>query len=1144
MKTPISSALACVPLMFALALHVPAGAQSSLAQITGTVTDPTGSAIPGAEVRVQNLATNIVYRGESNVQGIFRFQALSPGSFRLEAESTGFKKFTQGPLTVQVGDILPVEISLEVGDVTEVVEVSGTAIALESETASLGDVITGRAIDQLPIGIKDSFQLVFLAPGVVRGRVAPSSSQPDERLQSRTSFKISGGRDFAQEILLDGMPNSGVDFGSAAYVPNPGMTAEFKVHTNSFSAEYGRTTGGVVEMVTKSGGADFHGGAYWYHRNTPFDANNFFNNRSGTPRPELRRHQYGANIGGPIPYRSTSQKSFFFFSYEGLRLATPQSGQLTVPTAAQREGDFSQTFYSSGGSPALISIYDPLTLTAGADGALLRTPFAGNRIPASRFDAVARNVVGLYPMPNIPGDAITSIRNYGFSGSRSVSTDNTSVRGDHNFGPDNRLFVRHSRVHYVRDSFRAFEAHNVGNNDDIGHQGVIRDTHVFSPTVTVDASYSYTRHYTSEFCPSLGYDLTTIGLPQSLASFGRPCIPFFSASGMSTVGRGRFLSQPRVTKSYTANVSKQFSRHFLKAGFQSRNYTFSLIRNLNPSGTFSFNDNFTRGPDPFLGTRDAGFGFASLLLGMGSGGGVFKENPLSLQRLYTSAYVQDDWKVTSRLTLNLGLRYVVDRGTREWHDRLSGLDLDVRSPLSDQLDFDVYGIQSYRGEGNPRDLSAVDLNNFGPRIGLAYKLTDDTALRIGYGLFYSPQIAINNVGTQGFETTTPWIATQDGGLTAEATLSDPFPNGFNLPTVDRDPLGQVGFGLNSSTDDDRIGYSQQWNLSIQHQFGRDLLVDAAYVGSKGTKLPWGDGLQANFVPNAALDLGPAELNRQVANPFQGVITNPSSRLSRGTVPYRQLLLPFPQYTSIVRSYVAAASSIYHSAQMKVTKRAASGLHLMASYTISKQIDDSSVMRGWLDTNGGGPANWENLRLERAVSTMDTPQRLVVSYIYDLPVGRSQAVGRNWSKPVDAILGGWQLAGITTFQSGRPVNINRRSLSTGQSAKLSNPTIDRWFDTSAFELVPTVGLASLGNVGRTLPDVRSHGTANFDITLAKRWAMLEDRLNWQIRAEFLNAFNTPQFNFPGNNPRAARTFGVVRSTANTPRSVQFGIVLDF
>ena len=1114
--------------------------QSTQAQITGTVTDPTGAAVPAAKVTLANLATQVVYLGETNELGIYRFQNLPPGEYRVEVEAAGFKKVTQSPVVLLVGDVRPLDVRLEVGDVAETIEVSATAVAVESETASMGDVITGRAVTEIPLGLKDSFQLVYLAPGITRGRVGATSSQPDERLQSRTDFKIGGGRDFAQEILLDGVPNSGVDFGAAAYVPNPSMTAEFRVYTNSFSAEYGRTTGGVVDMVTKSGTSEFHGGAYEYYRSKAFDANNFFNNRSGTPKPSLVRHQFGAFVGGPVPYKHSFHKTFFFVSYEGLRLSKPQSGQLSVPTEEHRRGDFSQTLNPKGD---LVRIYDPLALVQDPSGDWIRSPFPGNVIPQDRWDPVAGNAMNLYPQPNLPGDPVTRIQNYGFSGSSRVNVDNVSVRGDHNFGASNRLFARYSRIRYDRPPFLPFQAFRIDNQFDVGLQATARDTHTFSPTLVGEVSVGYTRHYTSAFCGGNGFDVTTLGFSADLKNFGFPCVPQFNVSGMSGIGRDRFYRQARVTKSFSGSLSKQWGRHFIKVGVEHRRYTFGHRRNLNSTGNFSFNRGFTQGPDPFQARSDAGFGFASFLLGMGSSGSIYKETPVSIERLYDVAYIQDDWKITPRLTLNLGLRWELNRGMREWHDRLAGLDLDTRSPLSDEVGFELRGVLSWRGQGNPRDLTNLDWNDFGPRIGLAYRLDDQTAIRVGYGIFYTPLIAINGVGTQGIETRTPWVTTIDGGLTPETVLSDPFPLGFNVPNFDRDPLEQVGFRLTSQLPDDRTGYTQQWNFSIQRQFGKDILVDVAYVGNKGTKLPWGDNWEENYMPNRYLDLPPGERNKKVANPFYGVITDPASRLSRKKVAQNQLWRAYPQYTGVRRSYVNAASSIYHSAQFKIVKRAGKGLHLIASYTISKQIDDSSVMRGWLDQNAGGINNYENRRLERSISSMDTPQRLSVGYVYDLPFGRGQRWGNDWSRPLDAVLGGWQVSGLTILQSGRPIGINRRTLNNGESAKLEKPTIDRWFKTEVFSVPPTTGIISLGNVGRLLPDVRADGETNFDITVSKRFVFTED-IYMQIRAEFLNAFNTPQFFFPGNNPRNLRTFGVVTRTANFPRSIQFGALFNF
>lgn len=770
---------AVLVLLLAVSWQADTAAQSYRAQLTGTAQDRTGAVLVGVQVQATHLSTGVFQNTFTNDQGIYRLHNLEPGIYRVEAELAGFKKFSQGPITLRLDDIVRLDLQLDVGEVADVISVTGAAPQLETESASFGEVVPERSIQELPLAIRDAFGLITLTAGVIPGArfVQTGGGSEVGRPQWRTDFKIGAGRLMEQEILLDGTPNSSVDFGAAAYLPPGSSTQEFKVHTNSFSAEYGRTTGGVVNMMTKSGTSRFHGQLYNFHRNRPLDANNFFANSAGREKPPFIRNQFGFNVGGPIPLKSRHQ-TFFFWSYEGLRQGIPSTGNLTVPTLLQREGDFSQTLNPSG---KLITVYDPLTLRTGA---LVRDPFPGNQIPRNRWDPVAAQVMKLFPNPNTPGHPVTGANNYTFSETQVTNVDNYNLRIDHNFGQTNRIYGRYSFQHFDNRGVRPFPAFVAGLNDDWGWNVVLADTHTFSPTLMLDIRASYARHETNEVSPSLGFDLTTLGFPQDYAKFAQPFIPMFNISGVTSIGRNRNLIQPRETPAAHVSLSKQFSKHFLKVGADLRKYQFNVNRNLNSSGTFSFGPAFTQGPDPFRTRTDAGLGLASFLLGIGTGGDIFKEAALSLYRYYHAYYIQDDWKVTPNLTINLGLRYDLNIGTRERFDRLNSLNLDAPSPLGERVGLPLRGILEFRGRGVSRNLFAVDKNDFGPRLGLAYQLAPNMVVRAGYGVFYVPLIAINNTGTQGFEATTPWVTSLDG-LTPLNLLSNPFPQGFNVASGDR-----------------------------------------------------------------------------------------------------------------------------------------------------------------------------------------------------------------------------------------------------------------------------------------------------------------------------------------------------------------------
>jgi hypothetical protein len=655
---------------------------------------------------------------------------------------------------------------------------------------------------------------------------------------------------------------------------------------------------------------------------------------------------------------------------------------------------------------------------------------------------------------------------------------------------------------------------------------MISDIHVFSPTLTGELRASFARHHTMEISPSFGFNLAELNFPQNYVSIARPFFPKINVADMTAMGRDRYYSQVRDTVSIQGNATKLSGRHSFKAGFDFRVPRFHLNRNLNSTGTFNFNRGMTQGPDPLRATANGGFGAASLLLGAGTGGNITHNDVFSLNRLYYGFYIQDNWKLTPRLTLNLGLRYNLEVGQNESHDRMAFMDLDSPSPLGQQVGLPLRGVLGFVGQGgNSRNLLKTDTNNFAPRIGFAHRLRNSTVVRAGFGVFYSAQwISAYDVNVYpGWNTNTDWVATVDG-LVPQNYLSNPFPQGFNLPKRDRDPLTNVGTAISGWIRDEPVGYAQQWNFSIQQQFGSSFLVEGVYWGNKGTKMENRSAWQENTLPNQHLALGPA-LNQLVDNPFFGVI--PFGALSGPQVSRRQLLLPFPQYTSVVRTGPSAGNSIYHAATLRVEKRFTTDLSFLASYTVSKQIDDFDAR----------PLDHYNRQLERSVSSFDVPQRLVMSYIYELPVGRRKSFANKLHPVLDGVLGGWSVSGTTTFQSGMPVGVSRPSVNNGRSAKLDNPTIDKWFDTSVFSIAEPF---TFGNVGRLLPDVRSHGVKDFDIAIGKSFYAFE-RYELKFRTEFFNAFNTPRFGSPASGVGSA-TFGTVASQSNRPRSVQFGLQL--
>ncbi len=1111
--------------------------QTYRGQLTGVVTDATGGIVPEAEVVLTNLSTGVSQRVATNERGIYLVANIEPGQYRISVSFTGFKTFLQEPITIPVGGSVTLNVTLEVGEMAERVTVVGEAPLLEAETASFGQVVGERLIQNMPLNARNPMLLVTLTPGVIthpgwfsRDGIGTGNIEQG-RDQFSAAFQIGGGRHLSNEIYLDGAPNTSVDRGYMAYIPPVDSMQEFKVEANPFSAEYDRTTGGVVNLVTKGGGNEFRGTAYEFYRTSRLDANDFFFNRAGrTDKPVWHRNQFGFNLGGPI----RRDRSFFFGNYEGLRQIVPFSFLTTVPTRAQRGGDFSATRAADG---RLIVIYDPLSLRRDpVTGALSRSAFPGNVIPAGRFDRVGQALLRSYPEPNQPGDPNTGARNHFMSDNGRSTMDNYGFRIDHAFGDRNRIFGRFS---FRRDKRTAANPYGPGHvatfegaPTDKAWNVTLSDIHTFSPRMTGELRASFARHHTAEKSPSYGFDLTQLGFPKLYADVALPFFPKVSVADLSSMGRDRYYDQVRDTVAAQGNVTKLTGRNSLKAGFDFRVPRFHLNRNLNSTGTFTFNRAMTQGPDPLRATATGGFGAASLLLGAGAGGNITHTDVFTLNRHYYGFYLQNNWKVTSRLTVNLGIRYNLEVGQNESHDRIAYLDLDKPSPLGQRVGLPLRGVLGFVGrEGVSRNLVDTDKNNFAPRVGFAWRFTDRWVARSGYGIFYAPQwIAAYDANMYAsFNSNTDWVATLDG-LVPENYISNPFPQGFSLPKRDRDPLTNVGAAISGWLRSEPVGYVQQWNFTLQRQVGATLLIEAGYWGNKGTKLERFGGVQENWLPNRYLALK-AALNDLVDNPFYGVIDK--GALSGPRVARRQLLLPFPQYTSVFRTGPSLGNSIYHAFTLRVEQRLTRDLSLLGSYTIAKQIDDFE------DPFGTGALDRENLRLERSVSTFDAPQRLVLSYVYELPFGKKKAIGRAWHPLLDGVAGGWSVSGITTFQSGQPVAISRPSVNNGRTAKIQSPSIDRWFDTAVFSLAEPF---TFGNVGRRLPDVRTHGMNNFDLALAKEF-FLTERFRLKFRAEAFNAFNRPQFGAPSGSVGSA-AFGRVSSQLNRPRSVQFGMQLHW
>ena len=825
----------------------PSPAQEFQAQISGIVRDQSGAVIQGASVVATEITTNVSSSFVTNGEGAYHFLALHPSQYRVTCTFTGFKGFEQRSVTLQVGQNLELNITLVPGQTSERVTVSAEAPPLNTESSTLGQVVTTRSIVNLPLNVRDPLALVGLTAGVVFGPNFGNTGGSDVgRNFTKSDFNVGGGRSGSQEILLDGAPDVTADVNKAVIDPPVDSVQEFSVQANSFDAQFGRTSGGVVNIVTKTGTNDFHGVAYDFERHSVLDANNFFNNSAGLANPSFQRHQFGGNVGGPI----WKNKWFFFGDYEGLRQGYPLTSVDTVPTALQRLGDFSQTRGSNG---ALITIYDPNSVVTLQNGTRQRTAFPGNKIPQAQLSPVALATLQLYPQSNTVGNSITSQNNYIYSANSIANSNKWDVRTDGNLNDSTRMFFRFSRQEDVRLAPGNMPDPIGGGRNTTDHytQAVADLTHVFSPSLVGEIQTSFTRGLAIQYGTSLGFDPSTLGLPTAYARQVSPQFPVFNIGDITGTGYvngangGDSIAQLQPRNVYTTKGSLSYlhGTHSFKFGGDWRVLNFNEGQNANASGTFVFNRGYTQGPNASQASSTSGYGLASFLLGDPSSGTVNLINPISTHALYYAAFIQDDWKATSRLTINMGVRWDVPIGDQEKYNRIAYFDPTATNPLAQAASLpNLKGQLAWVGQGNPTNQQATDWHNFAPRFGLAYKITDKTVFRGGYGIFFLPKtVQANGDGAIEAVRTTTMVASLDGGITPYTNISNPFPQGLLTTLNDRSPLANTGSSIAAPEHSFSNAYSQMWNVGFERDMGWGWWC-LAIIGEARPRIYWRLGI--------------------------------------------------------------------------------------------------------------------------------------------------------------------------------------------------------------------------------------------------------------------------------------------------------------
>jgi Carboxypeptidase regulatory-like domain len=1143
--------LACMFMVCALA---------QTAQVTGTIADPSGAVVAGASVVASNIATGVTTSAVSNSSGDYEVTSLIPGTYSISVSAPGFKKVTREGMKLAVDQVARIDFNLEIGATSETVSVTAAAVLLDAETSTLSTVIQNQQITELPLNGRDPIDLVALSPGIrIQGGFGGAGG-------SWNNFSSNGGLANANSVLVEGLALDLAQMNAPAYVPPVDATQEFRVQTNAFSAENDRTAGAVVNFSIKSGTNQLHGSAYEFLRNKSLDGNDFFQNRAGNPRPKFIENQFGGSFGGPIK----KNKTFYFANYEEYRLRNGSPSLTTVPTDLQKQGNFSQTYNTNG---KLVLVADPLTTYQLPDGTYTRNLFPGNVIPESRFSTVASHVLKVYPEPNTMGNQLTNVNNFSTFAGGATNQHQIVGKLDHNLSDKWKLFATYAKVwgDVSNKDPLDYIINLTSPNDNDREHATFAATATLTPSLFLELHTGYARYVSNSIPYDAGFDITSLGFPKSLAQQTQfQGFPGFNVDGLVPVG-----GQPssgiglNTLNSWEqrGSVTWMKGNHSLKFGADFRVEQMNQFQSNSLQPAFNFTNQMTA-LNPLSLDINSGVPFASLLLGNPANASVAKGERLANERRYLAFFVQDDWKITRKLTMNIGTDYSLEFPITERYNRKMWFNPTVPLPVSSAVGIPLYGGFEFANSSirSPYDLYT---KQWGPRLGFAYQLFNKTVIRTGYGLFWIPAAiteVTGDVRAPAWEINTPMVTTLNNGLTPFNTLDNPYPNGLQNPPGNSQGLNTL-IGQNAAANQRNFhtGYMQQWNFNIQQELWRGSVLSVAYAGSVGVGLPANWASQMNQLSDSYLSLGSA-LQTLVPNPFYGIVQ--TGALAQSQIQRGQLLRPYPQFQTLYVEGDPLGHSNYNSFQLQYNHRIGSSVIGLA-YTISKGLGDTESRSDWLE-NGAQASSMgfmdpNNRRLDRSLNVADTPQRLVISYDVELPLGPGKRMF-NHGGLLGRLVSGWELNGIYTAQVGTPVAVytstnltgtynavtdvygsyssNSRPNNNGHTANLPGSAENRlneWFNTSVFSQPAPF---TYGNTGRTLPDVRLDGINNLDFGAYKNNRFGRDaRFNLQFRSEFYNLANHPRFGVPGL-IFGTTNFGVVSTQANNPRQIQFAIKLLF
>jgi hypothetical protein len=1146
--------------------------QESRASVIGRVTDPTGGVVPGAKVQATNVATGTGASSLTNENGNYEIPYLLPGLHRIEVEMPGFKTSVRDQIELRVSDRMTLDFTLQLGQVSDSVTVTGETPLLDSASASVGMVMEERRVTELPMVGGNPFYLSRLAPGVLSSGGRSAGNPMD--FGAATNVIVNGTRSGSSEVTVDGTPN--MFERNTPFSPPQDLVQEFKIHTATYDASLGHAAGAVTNVSMKSGTNQLHGTGYYFDsriRGVPWFTNRFIYDPSTGPInedklsrqiPSWLHQRWGMTLLGPVViprlYDGHNQ-TFWTFGFEGLHILRNLGFTGTVPTAAQRRGDFSELLALG----TQYQIYDPTTIAAVAGGRFSRQPLAGNIIPASRINPIAQKIMTYWPEPNQAGTA-DSRQNYFTTQNIDRKNRTLTARIDHSFGQRHRIFARYNKSQHDNSSQNYPSIATGDLLDQTAHGFAFDDVYVFNPQLLLNFRYglSYTNPYAKRV--SQGFDLTTLGFSKSLvdqisakADPAGFAFPIVAVDGYTQLGANGGNRRTIYYHTWAGTLTKMKGAHSVKMGAEYRvlrenGYDFG-----NVSPRFDFSTNWTRGPLDNSTAAPIGQGLASLLLGFPTGGMVNVNASRAQQSTFTGLFIHDDLRITPRLTLNIGVRYEYEGPTTErFNQSIRGFDLATPNPVSDAAlanyarspipevavsNFRTPGGLMFAGvSGQPAGLWTADHNNFAPRIGLAYMLTRKTVVRAGYGIFYDVLgVDRQDVNQGGFNQPTNIVPSLDNGLTFRAILGNPFPDGIqSAPGASAGLRTFLGRDVSFFHGEPLNPYMQRWSLSIQRELPWRLVFDASYVSNRGTKLAVTRNL--NPVPQQYLSKLPFRdqptidyLSTQVNSPFFGLADFAGTTLGNQRVGRSQLLRPYPHFLN-VNVALPIGYSWYHSLQFAAEKRFSHGWSMQSAWTWSKFMEAITFL------------NASDLRPEEVISDLDYPHRFVLSTIYELPIGQGRLLLKDSNRLVDALFGGWQLQGWFEGQSGDALGFGN-AIFTGKLADIPLPvgerTAERWFNTAAgFERDTRFQLASnLQALPSRFNNVRADGINNFDLSLFKNFRISE-RFKGQFRFETFNTLNHVQFDAPNVTP-ANSAFGTVTAEkGHGQRQLTFGMKLIF